>query len=123
LFFKVTVSAALVVFTTWLPKDKVPADRATGTTPAPLSVALCGLVMASSVMVKAPARFPSAAGVNVMLIVQLAPAANALAQLFKSRICKLRCQLKLSGQDNLEELRRRCLTVGKQSHSFQNRIV
>ena len=44
--------------------------------PVPVSGTVCGLPAALSVMVKVPARAPSAVGVNVTLILQFAPAAS-----------------------------------------------
>jgi hypothetical protein len=50
--------------------------------PVPLSEALSGLSGALSVIVSVPARVPVAAGVNVKLIVQDAPTATDVPQLF-----------------------------------------
>jgi hypothetical protein len=47
-----------------------------GFVPVPVSVTVCGLPAALSVMVKVPARAPVAVGVNVTLITQFAPAAS-----------------------------------------------
>ena len=44
----------------------------------PDKLAVCGLVPALSVTVRVPALVPKAVGVNVMEIVQLAPAPNVL---------------------------------------------
>src|SRR5437879_13178084 len=46
----------------------------------PDKATLSGLSAALSVIVRVPVRFPPAAGVNVMLMVQLAPAATLLPQ-------------------------------------------
>ena len=71
----VTICAALVVFTCWLANVKFDDDRlAVGAgiaVPVPLSVIVCGLPEALSVMVTAAARAPVAVGVNVTLMVQL----------------------------------------------------
>jgi hypothetical protein len=48
--------------------------------PVPDSATVCGLVAALSVMLTAALRDPVAAGVKVMLIVHLAPAATLLPQ-------------------------------------------
>jgi hypothetical protein len=70
----VTICAALVELTCWLANVKFDDDRLTvgaGTAvPAPLSVIVCGLPAALSVMVTAAARAPVAVGMNVTLIVQ-----------------------------------------------------
>ena len=46
--------------------------------PVPDSAMVCGLPLASSVTVMLPLRAPVAVGVNVTLIVQLAPAARVV---------------------------------------------
>src|SRR3989442_379994 len=51
-----------------------------GVTPVPVSGTDCGLSAASSVMFTVAARAPVAAGVKLMLIVQLAPGATELAR-------------------------------------------
>jgi phage tail protein X len=48
--------------------------------PTPLSVTFCGLPAALSVMLNAAVRVPDAVGLNLTLIVQLAPAANEVPQ-------------------------------------------
>src|SRR5882762_441666 len=48
--------------------------------PAPLRVTVCGLPVALSVMVMAAVRLPAAPGMNLTLMVQLAPAATELPQ-------------------------------------------
>src|SRR5213082_2545082 len=52
-----------------------------GTTPVPVRVTSWGLPLALSVILSVPVLAPTAVGVNVTLIVQLAPAASALPQL------------------------------------------
>src|ERR1700676_837309 len=47
-----------------------------GVTPVPVRVTVCGLLAALSVMVTEAARGPTAAGLNVTLIVQFAPVAS-----------------------------------------------
>jgi hypothetical protein len=70
----VTICAALVVFTCWLTNVKLNDDRLTVgagiAVPVPLSVIVCGLPVALSVMVTAAVRVPSAVGANVTLMVQ-----------------------------------------------------
>lgn len=81
----VTVCAALVVPTTWLPKVRLSAERLTSGPVAmavPVRLIRFGLLGALLVMVMLPVRIPTAVGVNVTLIVQLAPAAKLLPQLF-----------------------------------------
>jgi len=50
-------------------------------TPVPLSAACCGLLPALSVMLKVPVRLPTAVGVKVRLMVQVALAARLAGQL------------------------------------------
>src|SRR5690348_230549 len=52
--------------------------------PVPVRLTNCGLPGALSVTVRSPFRVPSAVGVNVTLIVQLAPARTELPQLLFS---------------------------------------
>jgi hypothetical protein len=71
-FNSVTVCAALVVLSTWLPNERVVGDRlATAPTPVPVSITVCGLIVALSVMVSAPDLVPGAVGVNVTLTEQV----------------------------------------------------
>src|SRR5947209_3062997 len=78
LLVRVTVCAGLVVPTRWLPKGLLVAESVAvgGVTPVPVSDTDCGLSAASSVMFTVAARAPVAAGVKLMLIVQLAPGAT-----------------------------------------------
>jgi hypothetical protein len=67
LFDTVTVCAALVVPTAWLPNvSEVGAIPIATATPVPVSVTVCGLPVALSVNVIVPVRAPAAVGVNVM---------------------------------------------------------
>src|SRR5438552_3182368 len=50
--------------------------------PMPVRLAVCGLPLALSVMYSDEPRVPVASGVNVTLIVQLAPTASEVPQLF-----------------------------------------
>ncbi len=79
----VTVCAGLVVLTCWLANVRLVGDRlaAAGALPVPVKDTVCGLPLASSVIVMAPVRVPVAVGVKVTLIVQLAPAATELPQM------------------------------------------
>jgi hypothetical protein len=56
----------------------------TGVVPVPVSVTVCGLPVALSVIVSVPVRVPPAVGVKVTLIVQLAPAATVDPQVLVS---------------------------------------
>src|SRR5437899_13012122 len=79
----VTDCAALVVFSSWLPKLKFVADKLTmgaGAAHVPVRLMVCGLPAMLSVIVTATVRMPVAVGVNVTLMVQLAPAATDLPQ-------------------------------------------
>ncbi len=72
----------LVVPTTWFPKARVAGVSVTGSTPFPVRETVCGLLVALSVTVTVPVRVPVVVGVNVTLILQFAPAARVLPQLF-----------------------------------------
>src|SRR5437762_4467646 len=71
----------LVVPKFWLLKVSVVGERLGKPAPVPERLAVCGLLVALSVTVKAPLRVPVAVGVKVTLIVQFAPAASEAAQL------------------------------------------
>ena len=76
---RVTVCAVLVVLTAWLPKARLVGERpSTGAVPVPERLTVCGLPLALSEMLSEAARLPLAEGVNLTLIVQLAPAATEL---------------------------------------------
>jgi hypothetical protein len=75
----VTVLAELVAPTTTELKFRLLEDKVTGALPFPVRFTACGLVLASSVNVNAPVAVPSATGLNVTLIAQLAPAPIAPA--------------------------------------------
>jgi hypothetical protein len=81
LLLTVTVFAALVVVTAWLPNARVVGLTLTGTTPLPVNETVCGLLLAMSVIVKVPVRLPVVAGVKITLIVQFVPAASDVPQL------------------------------------------
>jgi len=79
---KVTVWAALDVFTRWLPKAKAAGDTlAPGATPVPESVMGFSATLLLLVSERVPFRAPVADGVNVTAIVQPAPGASVLPQL------------------------------------------
>src|SRR3989441_3038102 len=72
-----TVCAGLAALKRWSPKARLVGAKVTaGAMPIPASDTDCGLPGASSVMVTVAVRAPVAAGVKLMLIVQLAPAAT-----------------------------------------------
>jgi hypothetical protein len=80
-FVKVTASAGLVEFRTWLANVSdagvtvaAGAAGAEALTPVPESATCCGLAAASSVNLIAPVSVPTVVGVNVTEMVQLAPA-------------------------------------------------
>jgi len=78
---RVTVCAVLVISTAWLPKARLVGERpSTGAVPVPKRLTVCGLPLALSVMLTAAVRLPLAEGMNVTLIVQLAPGATELPQ-------------------------------------------
>jgi len=72
----VTVFAALVLPNAWLPNPRFAGKAATGITPVPESATVCGLLLASSVIVSEPVRAPSEVGVKVKFRVQLLLAAR-----------------------------------------------
>ena len=56
--------------------------RLTVAAPVPVKLAVCGLLLASSVTVKVPPLVPVAVGLKVTLIVQVAHAATLVPQSF-----------------------------------------
>jgi hypothetical protein len=80
----VTIWGAVVKFTFSSPKARLAGERlTTGTSAAvPVKLIVWGLPLALSVMVSEALRDPVAVGVNVTMIVQLAPAKTLLPQLF-----------------------------------------
>lgn len=76
----------LVEPTDWLAKVKLVADKVTTgvAKPLPLSMIVCGLFAALSMMVTVPYRLPSAAGVKVTVMVQVPDGATLEPQLFSS---------------------------------------
>ena len=78
---RVTVCAVLVISTAWFPKARLVGERlARAAVPVPERLTVCGLPLALSAMLTEAVRLPLAAGVNVTLIVQLAPPATELPQ-------------------------------------------
>src|SRR5207247_2510692 len=76
-FVSVTVIAALVVASSWLPKSRlVGANPTPGAVPFPLSVMICGLPPASSAFPTRRSSDLEAVGVKVTLMVQVPPAAK-----------------------------------------------
>jgi hypothetical protein len=80
----VTIFAALVVLMSWTAKDSDAGERFTtpAETPVPLSAIRCGLPLALSVRVTVPVRLPRTVGRNETEIVQEAPAATELPQVW-----------------------------------------
>ena len=82
---RVTGCAELVVPTGRLPKARLAGERLTTgavLVPVPERLTVWGLPAALSEMLRVPLRVPVAVGVKVTLIVQLAPAATLVPQLF-----------------------------------------
>src|SRR5438132_13780572 len=77
----VTGCAALVVFTAWLLKERLEAERLTtgvggGFIPTPVRLTSCGLSGASSWIMSVPFFGPMTVGLNVRLMVQVAEGAS-----------------------------------------------
>jgi len=82
LFVIVTVFAgAEVEPTAWLPKAKLTGEKVMGATPVPVKVTICGEFEAVSLTVITPGMLPVVEGMNVTLIVHVAPALRLLPQL------------------------------------------
>jgi hypothetical protein len=80
---RVAVRTPLVVLTDWLPNERLLVDRlAVAEVPVPPRLRDWGLPLALSVKLTEADRLPPAVGSNVTLIVQLAPAATELPQVF-----------------------------------------
>src|SRR5258708_5397111 len=82
-FVRRTFWGALDVPTCCLPKDNRDLEKET-TVPVPLNAIACGLAVSESLMATAAVFEPSAVGVKVTEIVQLAPDANAAPQVLVS---------------------------------------
>ena len=79
---RTTVWAALDVPTAWLEKvSNVGARETTGAAPVPVRLTVCGVLLASSLMVTFPVMLPGVVGEKVTVIVQLAPGPRELPQL------------------------------------------
>jgi hypothetical protein len=79
--------AILVVFTNWLPNPREASDNAAGGSPTPLNWAVWGEFDALSVTVSVPGRTPSAVGVKVTEMVQLARAPNVFGDNGHVEVC------------------------------------
>jgi hypothetical protein len=80
-FFSVTVLALVVTFTGWIPNATVVGvTLATGVVPVPVKLTCCGLLGSESAIRSVAVLLLLAVGVNVTLMLQLAPTANVLAQ-------------------------------------------
>ena len=73
---------ALAVLISWFPKLRLPGLMVTVALPAPLRGTHCGLPVALSVMQSVALRAPTAVGVNVTWMLQLAAGARPVPQLF-----------------------------------------
>jgi hypothetical protein len=82
LLVRVAVRVALLVVTGWLPNERVAGERlAAATVPVPERLTVWGLPAELSATLISAVRLPLAAGVKVMLNVQLDPAGRELPQL------------------------------------------
>src|SRR5882757_8025129 len=78
---RVTVCGNPLVATNWFGKVMLDGEiLATGATALPVSIALCGLPGALSVMINDAVRVPEVAGVKIMLNVQPTPAGTLVPQ-------------------------------------------
>jgi hypothetical protein len=83
-FVSVTVCAALVVLTNWLPKVSVVGaspTAGTGFAPVPVREIFCGLVLSLSVNRNVAVSAPATVGLNVTLTVQVLVAPNGMLPL------------------------------------------
>jgi len=83
-FVSVTVCAALVVFSAWLPKVRVVGASITagaGFAPVPVSAMFCGLVLSLSVSCNVAVSLPTTVGLNVTLTVQVLVAPKGMLPL------------------------------------------
>jgi len=80
LLVSVKITGKLVIPNVTLPKPRTVGDNVTGSTPVPVRVADCGLLLAFPLTVKVPLALPVVLGVNVTLIVHLVPAPSPLPQ-------------------------------------------
>src|SRR5947207_5198574 len=83
----VTVWAALVVPTSWLPKER-PAAEKLAPVPLPVSATLCGLLLALSAKVRLAVRVPAVAGVKATSTLQVPPGATAAAEQLSALLAK-----------------------------------
>jgi hypothetical protein len=77
----VTVFAGLDVPRTTAPKLRL-VSESIAVVPSPVRPTFCGLPAALSVMLRVAVRVPLAVGLNLTLMLQLAPAANELPQVW-----------------------------------------
>jgi len=82
LLVRVNTLAALVVPTVCEANVALVGVNVAGRAPVPVSGTFCGLLVASSLIVRFPVRVPSCVGVKVTLTMQLIPAAKVLPQGF-----------------------------------------
>jgi hypothetical protein len=78
-FLRITLCATLVVPTFCLPNVKLVGERlVVAVVPFPVRLTICGLPATLSELLTVAVRVPAVGGLNVTLIVQLAPAASEL---------------------------------------------
>jgi hypothetical protein len=73
-FVSVTVCAALIIFSSWLPKVRLVGASVTagvGFAPVPVNAMFCGLVLSLSVSCNVAVSLPTTVGLNVTLTVQV----------------------------------------------------
>jgi hypothetical protein len=75
------MGSGLKLPTVTIPKDSESGETVSAVVPVPLSETVCGLPMPSSVTLRVALRLPVQPGVNVTVMVQLAPAARVVPQL------------------------------------------
>ena len=78
------VFVALGLFSPTLPKASEVDDKNAGTTPVPVSAAICGLLEAASFTVSVPVSAPRMLGVSVTVMVQWPLAARLVPQVLLS---------------------------------------
>ena len=80
-FLSVTVLALVVTFTGWIPNGTVVGVRlATGLVPVPVKLICCGLVGSELAIRSVAVLLPLAVGLNVTLMLQVAPTASVVVQ-------------------------------------------
>jgi hypothetical protein len=78
----VAVIGELIVPTLSVPNASVAGVNVTGAIPVPVRLIVCGLLLALSLIETVPGTLPAFEGVNVTVILQLAPVAMLVPQVF-----------------------------------------